>query len=275
MANIFQKLTGIIGDSFKIGVKGNLVKNSVDGLEIRKNDDSDYSNLKVARATANDHAVTLRDLKDNNILLEYDFDGASIPVAGTNANKYGICSKTGGTYTQGQVVYDNGTALELISIYKGEIVASSNKIEVAGGLNMIQNGLYIATVGSPNPIFVAKGDGSENSTGKVRYVKLPLALIDATSTTSIPVGSKIVSCQLNVKTAYDNSATLAIATTGTTPLSIMSATDSDLSLVGMFEVDALLDVATGNDGTVKVTITGTPTVGAGEVIIGFEESYLA
>ena len=275
MANIFQKLTGIIGDSFKIGVKGNLVKNSVDGLEIRKNDDSDYSNLKVARATSNDHAVTLRDLKDNNILLEFDFDGASAPTAGTNSNKYGICSKTGGTYTQGQVVYDDGTALELISIYKGEIVASGNAINVAGGINMIQNGLYIATVGSPNPTFVAKGDGGDTTNGKVRYLRLPLALADATSTTSIPVGAKIVSCQLNVTTAYDNSATVAIATTGSTPLTIMGATDNDLSLVGIFEVDPLLDVATGNDGTVKATVTGTPTVGVGEIIIGFEESYLA
>lgn len=63
----------------------------------------------AATGTTLNDLVSLLDLRGRIADIEYSFDGASAPSAGSNSGKFGFCHTTGGGYTAGDVVYDPGS----------------------------------------------------------------------------------------------------------------------------------------------------------------------
>jgi hypothetical protein len=274
---MFKKLRGVIGTLFKIGVSASApqLKNNSNVLEIRDGSDSDFGIVRVARPAGDLQAAsTFRDVKERTVLIEFSFDGASAPSAGTNSGKYGFVHTTGGSYSAGQVVYDNGTSIETVSIYKMQTVHTTTSI--SGTVSLIGNGIYIAQSGSAPYSWTLKGDGTPSNTGVERHISIAVGT-DATtdSTTSIPSGAVVQDVVLDVDTAYDAGTTIQVAVNGSSPLEVMATTDNNAEETNQFSVEQVSNVSASNAGTVRVTITGTPAAGASVVIVKYVEAYLS
>jgi hypothetical protein len=83
-----------------------------------------------------------------NILVEVAFAGSSAPAPSTNTSKFLICHTTGSGYNAGEVYFDTGTVLTLISISRGQPIQTA--IAIGGSLNLIINAIYVAhTITAP------------------------------------------------------------------------------------------------------------------------------
>ena len=83
---------------------------------------------------------------------------------------------------------------------------------------------------------------------------------------AIPNGSYISKVTVKVTTIFDNSATLAIGKSGDTDM-LMGTSEVDLLTTGTYVVD-ILEVL-GSETQILGTVTGTPTAGAGYILIEY------
>jgi len=271
----FTDWIGTMATFFQFGLQGNAIKNDTNGLEVRNAADTASANLIVASPTLDVHASTYLDVKQRTLLIEFSFDGAAPPAGGANTGSYGFCHTSGGSYTQGQVVYDNGTSLDLIDIYKMHCI-NTNSTAITGAISLIANGTYQAEASTAPYSWTLKGDGTVSNVGALRLVRIPIALAATTdSTTSIPANATVMEVQTNVTSVYSAGTTIAVAVNGSTPLSIQDATKNNPEATHTYVTQDLLPVASANAGVVRVTITGSPAAGAGEVIVSYAEAYLA
>ena len=271
---LFKTIRGVMGSLFQVGgPAGNQVKNAANAIEIRNNDDSAYQNLNALKADGSDvnHVTTYQNLRDSDALIEFSFDGGSAPAAGTNTGQYGFCHTSGGSYTAGEVCYDDGSSLTAIPIKKGSKIATTSS--VSGTVSLIANGLYIATAAAAPFSWTLKGDGSTAAT--LKTIELSLGT-NATysSTTAIPDGSKIMEVHLDVDASYDNSATIQVIVDGTSDLTILDTDENDPETVGTYSVEPLSDVDASTEGVVTINISNTPTTGAATAYIRYAESFL-
>jgi len=265
--DVWKKLRGTMRNVFGVGNEENgfNIKNNAGTGEIRNAADDDFETLRAALiasgASIND-LVPLLDLQGRIPNIEYSFDGDTPPTPGTNSGKFGICHTDGTSYNAGEVVYDNGTSLDLLPTEVVRTITTSSA--VVGTLNLIANGLY-AWQGST---WILKGDGAPVSQGHTLAIEVPIGTNSTyDSTTVIPDGSIVVRTVLRVDTAYDAATAATVSVNGGTPLQILGSADSKLSKVGQYESDEAHDVAAANEGIVRVAITGAPAAGVGTVIV--------
>ena len=278
MAPIFQNIKGIMASLFQIGgPSGNQLKNQADGLAVRNSADSAHQNLSVKQASGGSaaHAVNWQDFRDGSPLIQFSFDGASAPAAGSNTGAYGFCHTSGGTYSAGQVYFDNGTTLGPVKTFVGMSITTGAAI--SGTVSMNANGVYVAHSPTAPFTWTLKGDGAPNLAGYPRQIRMALDTSAAkSSTTAIPAGSKVTSVSTEIETAYDNGATIQVIVDGAvSDLTIQSATENDPSNTGVYisePVDQTVDADT--EGLVKVVITGGPSAGAGELVVNFTNTFL-
>jgi hypothetical protein len=273
---IFQKIVGITGDLFTLGNDGTAhsVKNHADGVQMVDPDGTTLANAVIKRAASDDHAAAYLDVKERCFDIEFSFPGGTPPSG--NTGKYGICHTDGGIYTAGQIYLDvTGTPpLTAVTVYKGAILTTRDA--VTGTVNLITNGVYVAQSGSGNYTWTLKGDGAASDTGYVKTISVPFTNATIGTPVSsgaiIPVGAKIVRVMVNVTVAFTGGAAptcLAVVYNvgGVTNLSL--TTDSALGVASQYDVLDLVTVATSRSGPVKVTIGGTATAGAGEVLVQY------
>jgi hypothetical protein len=265
--DVWKKLRGTMRNVFGVGNEENgfNIKNNAGTGETRNAADDDFETLRAALiasgASIND-LVPLLDLQGRIPNIEYSFDGDTPPTPGTNSGKFGICHTDGTSYNAGEVVYDNGTSLDLLPTEVVRTITTSSA--VVGTLNLIANGLY-AWQGST---WILKGDGAPVSQGHTLAIEVPIGTNSTyDSTTVIPDGSIVVRTVLRVDTAYDAATAATVSVNGGTPLQILGSADSKLSKVGQYESDEAHDVAAANEGIVRVAITGAPAAGVGTVIV--------
>ena len=111
----------------------------------------------------------------------------------------------------------------------------------------------------------ANNDGADGD----KTVVLPLALVNKTSTATLPDNAIIKQVVIDVKTAYDNSATLLVDRTGDASAILAAVAESDLSVIGQFEVKQITDWGSTGAGTVTGTISAAPTLGVADVYITY------
>lgn len=119
--------------------------------------------------------------------------------------------------------------------------------------------------------FVTKGFHEANNAaanGDVTVV-LPLALVNKTSTATLPDNAIIKQVVIDVLTAYDNAATLLTDRTGDSGVILSAVAESDLSIVGQYEVKQETDWGSTGAGTVTATVANSPTVGAANIYITY------
>ena len=221
---------------------------------------------------------TYLDVKERIPLIEFSFDGASPPGAGTNTGKYGFVHTTGGTYTAGQIVYDDGATLAVIPMYKMMMLSSS--ATVTGTISLIANGVYQLTSVPPTYTWILKGDGTATGVGLVQLIEVTFSYTDmgtdVDSTTVIPNGARVLRTGLRVDTPFSGGATpaAAVKVNGSSPLTILGTTESNLEAGNQYENDSYVDIGASETGVVRVTLTGTATAGAGVAFVEYATPFV-
>jgi len=275
MSIIQSKLKGTGETLFLVGVSGGAagsgVANNSGVVELQ----SSAAALVTARAariaatgtTIND-LVSLLDLRGRIADIEYSFDGASAPTVGNNSGKFGFCHTTGGSYTAGEVVYDPGS-VALLKIPSEVAKTITTRTAVTGTISLNANGIYVNQGGS----WTLKGDGTASG------AKPPIALAfdyedtTVTSTTSIASGDIVSRVIVRVDTNFSTGTapTIAVATDGSTPLTLMGTGESNLAVAMQYDNEIIADIASINAGHVVLTVTaGGASAGTGKVFVFFD-----
>lgn len=275
---LYDKIAGTTETTFQIGsaAAGNVVATNTDGIAIQ-DESAVAKNLTVARpqgANQDVHAATYLDVKERILLIEFSFAGGTPPAGGANTGKYGFCHTSGGVYNAGQVYLDNGVSLVAVTVNKMQMLASTSA--VTGTVSLIANGVYIAQTASAPYTWTTKGDGSGTNTGVRKAISIPITATAGNfdSTTSIPSGAKIMRVYCNVSTLYDGAATIAVRINGGTPLTVMATSENRPNKVGLYANTPFAAVGAPNAGVVRVILGGAPTVGAAEVVVEYNETFL-
>lgn len=270
------KLNGTSLNSFAIGNSATadvVLTNTSAILEVKDTASAlQYARVKKYNdnATPNTNDVaTYYDVAGKIVSIGFDFAGGSAPSAGANTNKYGFCHTSGGAYTAGYVYFDNGSAL--VRIY--HITHLTSTTAVTGTISLNANGIY-ALDGSS---WVLKGDGSGGGepTGTVKTIKVPFTYTDigtpVSSTTSITDGAIITRVDIVKSVVFNGTTpTLLVEVNGTADLELMATTDIDLTSLVQDTSLTLASVTSGNEGTVRLTLTGTgQSTGTGFALISY------
>lgn len=269
--DLMKKIRGIMGSIFQIGGhSGPNIKNNSGVIEARNAGDSAFVLMRglgipSSGDTVNDVPRFL-DLKGRVAQIEFDFNGASPPSAGTNTDEFGFCHTTGGGYTAGDVIYDDGSSL--ITIPSEVVLHITSTSAVTGTISLIANGLYSNDAGT----WTLKGDGTAAASGRVLTIELTYTNTDTTgksSTTSIPDGARVIRVRNIVETIFNNSPTLTVIVDGTSDETILQTTDSDLETLGEYHREDTHLITSSTEGPVKLTVGGTPSAGAGRIIVEY------
>lgn len=272
---MFKTILGIMGNLFQVGgPTGNGIKAESYGLSIRDYLGTTLKRLGVGRASADTDAATYLDSKEKAILIQWSFAGSSAPLLGANTGNYGMCHTTGGLYTAGVIYLDDGSALNAVTSYKGQLITTTSAF--SGTVSVVANGLYVATTNSAPFTWTLKGDGAPSAAGLIKNIKITTGTSSTySSSTSVPAGSEVIECILDVGTGYSNGTSIAVTINGSSPLTVLATTDNDATVVDLYSKDQRSVVGASNAGAVRVTIAGGPAAGAGVVVVRYIEAYLA
>jgi hypothetical protein len=254
MASEKMNFVGTLKTYFEIG-KATIVRlvNNSGVLEIRDTAGTAYLKLRALRIQSSnsiDDVPTLLDTMDK--VIQFSFDGASAPAAGTNTGKYGFCHTTGGSHTAAQVVYDDGASLILIPVNSCKTIFTTDA--VSGTVSLNADGVY----GWEGSAYVLKGDGAATDTGLVKCISVAgtHASGAVNSTASIPVGATVTKVVAIVTEAFDGTTpTLLVQVNGDNDTTIMATTENDLKTVAHYHKDELFPIASTYNGVVTVTFT--------------------
>lgn len=270
----WSPFSGILANLWYIGraATGIALKNSTGVAEIRNTADDAYAKfraLEIQSTNGINDVPVLRDLQARIADIVYSFDGASPPAGGTNSNQFGFCHTTGGSYTQGDVVYDTGSAL--VKVPTAVVKMITTRTSITGGISLNANGVYVNQSGT----WTLKGDGGATDTGKVKCIAVSYDYEDTTvdSTTTVPDGATVTRVVNRVTTPFSGgtSPTLHIQINGSTPETVMATTDSMLDLASgphQFENQNCIDIDSDSTGVVRLTVTPDgSTAGAGKAYV--------
>jgi hypothetical protein len=269
---IFSDFIGTMSSLFRVGgTSGANLKFNSSGLEHKNAADTAFvtaRSLPIASgSTINDNATQI-DLRGRVAQIGFSFSGGSAPSAGTNTGKFGFCHTSGGSYTAGDVVYDDGTTtLSNFKItYPLHITTTSS---ISGTISMIANGIYSNDAGT----WTLKGDGAGSGTGNVQFVELNIAFGSGNvdSTTSIPDGARILGVDTVVTTAFDGTApTVAVKINGSSPVTVQATTANNLKVVNQYKTTAITQIGSTGAGVVRATVTpDSSTVGAAVIYVWY------
>lgn len=265
-----QNLSGIAENSFQIGGKaGYKWAVDTDGLKLVNAAGTTFVMVTAAGADGTDvaHLSSWLNTMSTVARIDFGFDGASPPAAGTNTGKFGLCHTTGGTYLAGEIVYDDGTALLVQPIGRHIIVPSVN---ITGTVTLGADKAYYNKTNTAPYTWTLCGDGS--GTGTVKHITETAALAASTSSTeSCLDGARLSSCYAVIGTAYDNSAVITISL-GSLTIGTISAADA--ATTGRFDF-APDSVAIATGGTLTIAISPTPTVGSVTVDAFYSDTQLS
>lgn len=268
----FEKIKGTMEQFLQInGPDGAGIKESSGVLELRNAADDDYAVGRAADVPSS--GSNLKDLVNLLMLrgrvadIEFSFDGGSPPSASANTNKFGFCHTAGGSYSAGDIVFDTGTALQILPSDVATHLTSRSA--VSGTISLIQNGLY-AREGAT---WTLKGDGTPTQQGHELVIEVDYAYTDTTvsSTAQVPDGAVVTRVTNEVEAAFDGSApAVQVDIDGTADETVMAPADSKPKKVNEYSVPQQTAIGSGTTGPVKVTVTPDgSTTGSGKVLVHY------
>lgn len=270
--DIFSDFIGTMSSLFRVGgTSGGNIKYNSSGLELKNSADSAFVAGRAlpiqTGGTINDLATSI-DLRGRIAQIGFSFSGGSAPSAGSNTGKFGFCHTSGGSYTAGDVVYDDGsTTLSSFKITYPLHVTTTTAI--SGTISMIANGIYSNDAGT----WTLKGDGAGSGTGNVQFVELNITYASGNvdSTTSLPSGTRILGVDTVVTTAFDGSApTVAVSINGSSPVTVQSTTGNNLKVINQYKTTAITQIGGTGAGVVRAAVTpSSSTVGAAVIYVWY------
>lgn len=108
--------------------------------------------------------------------------------------------------------------------------------------------------------------GDVGASGAVQEIRIPVALVTTSSTTSIPLGSIIIAAELDVTTPYSGGATISLGQTGSVA-EFQATTDNLPQSTGDYAVPQ--DTAAASSNPLLVTVAGAPAAGAAQAIVRY------
>ena len=246
---------------------GNQIKTVAGGIQHRNAADNADVKAYAAPSTgaAANELVTWQNQRNASPDIAFAFAGGSPPAAGTNTGKHGMCHTTGGAYNAGEIYFDTGTVLELVTVFIGLKVTTD--IAVGGAIGLAAGTLYVATSAS------APYSWESRDTGGLPDVLLTPGTTLDTSSASLTEGTEVGEIVVKIPAGggYDNAATLTVRTDAANPsddltLYVFSATQMAVSDV-VIKAYPMLTVATLEAGPVVAEMSNNPTTGSCEVTV--------
>lgn len=243
----------------------NQIKTVAGGIQHRNAADS--ADVKAYAATSTGAAanelVTWQNQRNASPDIAFAFDGASPPAAGTNTGKHGMCHTTGGAYNAGEIYYDTGTALEIVTVFIGLKVTTD--IAVGGTVGLTAGTLYVATSAA------APYGWESRDTGGSPDILLTPGITSDTSSASLTEGTEVCEIVVKIGEGYDNAAALTVRTDAASPVNDLTlytfpSTQMSLSNV-ILKAYPMLTVAALEAGPVVTSMSNSPTVGSCEVTV--------
>lgn len=269
MADIFKNLRGIIGSLFQIGHSGPNIKNNNGVVEFRNADDNGYAIARSA-APVGDNDVTNKkyvDSLEKPLIVKRQADCSVAIPNNTTVRGYVVVTTAGSGAAIGDILYDNGLddsqPMEILTSIEGRTIAVTDSL-TGGTVSFEGDSIYVWDEDTTTWLKIGDVGGVTGAVRCIRKVIDNSASQDSSS--SIPANARILSCNLEITTAYSGGATIAIGNSGNTSL-IMATTENNpqkSSRTYSKEQD------TGWGGTalpVRTTITGAPSAGAGVVTV--------
>lgn len=266
--SLFKKLFGTTETTFQLGgTAGVKVANNSANLEVKNAANNAFAKARALEIQSSNTINDLTTVLDaQSKVIQFSFDGASIPAAGSNTGKFGFCHTTGGSYTANDVVYDTGAVYKVLPRESCKVILTSSA--VTGTISLNANGVY----GWESTAYVLKGDGSATDTGLVKCIIVPLVFGSAgtvDSTATIPDGAYVVRTVCNVGTLFNGTApTVGVTVNGSSPLTIMATTENNLKLANQYEVEDIFTIGSTETGVVRLTYTAdSSSAGAAKVFV--------
>jgi hypothetical protein len=257
MTDVYKNLRGTTESGLHInGPDGAQIMESSGVLSTKNSDNSAYAKLRVADVPTSSSdlhdTINLLNLRGRVADIEFSFDGGGVvPSPGANTSKFGICHTTGGSYTAGDVVFDTGTALQLMPA--NVVTHLTTRTVITGGISFIANGLY-ARQGAG---WILKGDGTPSYAGVVRSIEVTYGTTTpVVSTTVIEEGARVTEVVNEVTEVFDGTTpSLVVSIEGSSPVTVMSASQSKLKKLGIYVADQYTDIDSVGTGVVQIAIT--------------------
>lgn len=175
-----------------------------------------------------------------------------------------------------------GDVIKVIRGIAGTIFSfgfGSTKVQIkndSGAFEMRNNDdtAYVITRGL-DPVgaqdYVTKAYGDANYAGEataVKVIQFSIALVSVGSTATIPTGAQVFKAQLDIDTAYDNSATIDLGNAATADL-ILDQTENDPSFVASYLKEQNTNWPLTEN--VEAVVGNAPTVGASTATVWYAE----
>lgn len=268
---LYDKLRGITGDilQFLKGEGSQLKDDGAGAIEVRDKDDAGYDQFRVdhIRAANNIYdVVNLLNLRGRIADISYSFAGATPPSPGANTGKFGFCHTSGGSYTQGQIVYDTGTALILIP---DEVATGlTTRSAISGAISFNANCFYVLQEGT----WTLKGIAPDLGVEHIIELAWAFDSGSVTSTSVIPDGARVTRVINLVETACDGSSpTMLVIVDGSSDETILATGDSNMKKANQYEDRNIKKITSSTEGPVKLTVVPDgSTVGSGLVMVEYD-----
>ncbi len=231
-----------------------------------KNDGIDLGNYGYVSAAGDSTSAGIRlssnteqsfmDIRGDRIVMDSDSDVVIVSGGGSGQGKLSFLD----------LLNSQAGFVGAYSSSAGGIQISSNNS--AHSLNITNSGGVSVSADPVNPLNVATKQYVDH--GNMKAVTVTFASTDTTVNvgTAVPSNALVVSCKINITTAFDDVAATLTVGNSTTNDGISATVSSDPSTLGLYANDSLFDVL-GN-GQIQIFVSaGTATVGAGRVLVEY------
>lgn len=277
--SVFQKITGILSNSFQIGgPTGPKVANSSGDVAAFKSDGTTLAQVQGALLDGNPNALATWASVTKRYQIRASFDASG--AAPTNLSEgYMICSVGGHGYTAGDLAFDNGTvtgdciriprAVGMLITIQGPSVDNPD-----GGGTLAQGSAYIYSGSAWIKLL-------SDTTGLTQTMKmdfdqsnLSVPTVTVLSNNTIPAGAIILSSKTETFGAAPFNATgltLAVGLESGDASFIQSTTDSDLTVNNATYIVPGPSGSVGSTAKLQLSLTcsGEGTTGTGSVIVEY------
>ena len=269
MANLFQKLAGIVGSVFQIDVAndGPNLKNNAGVLEFRNAADSDFVIARGNTPVGDNDLVTklYADSLSKPLIVDRQAD-TTISLPNNTAQRGFIVVTTPGSGAAiGDLLFDDGTSsgtTTILPAIEGRTIAVTDAL-TGGSITFDADSIYIWDADGTQWIKV--GDVG-NVTGAARAVKFAIGTSTVDSSTILTTADRIIEVRTTITSAYNAGATIEIGSTVDAD-KYQTAADNNPQKAGVPNTFKCADQDTQADaGVVRATVTGA-TSGAGEVLV--------
>ncbi len=265
---IFEHISGTTKTGFFVGGPIGLgIKLTVGGDALKTVDPSDnlmpHLVLPVVEQSARGSmASTQYDLQSKFVEIETGADGDSFPAASSYAEKYIICKKSGGSKTEGEIYYSDGSSWKKIPI---SIVVSHITTKQSVDMETMPD-LEVACLYAWDGEKWALRGRSSTDVG-LRVIKvLNIGTSTKYSSATFDNGDYVEKVVVKIKTAYSSNTGYNVKIGSTTLASSASKQIDPLyTNTYVIRVDDILSL--GSPTPVTVEISGTPTEGTSEVYV--------